>query len=152
MMPLTAFSNRRKNLIAGSLCGYGMTAFCLFLILVITWSGHAPTLPDIAHGLTYAHNEHGNITYFSGFQATSCWLLFWTSMPIAFAGMGLAPKKNVKVLKGRLSVSMRFDQDDPHGMLKTGSITGVLAAFAIVFGLGPPLVRWLNSIGFVAGF
>jgi hypothetical protein len=47
---------------------------------------------------------------------------------------------------------MRWEEDDPAGLFRIGSICGTIAAPVIIFILGPPLVVWLNAIGFAVGF
>jgi hypothetical protein len=87
--------NVLRNVAGGLLAGYGFVAFFCFMFLVLHWANVAPRAPDPAHALVFPHNEHGAITYFSAFQATSCALLFATSVPLAFIGMIIAPKKNI---------------------------------------------------------
>src|SRR5690349_4169379 len=86
------------------LVAYGGVAFICFLYLVARWAHAAPTSPDAARGSLYSHNEHGWITYFSAFQTTSCALLFLTSVPLAFIGVFVIPKRNIQYRRGRLSL------------------------------------------------
>jgi hypothetical protein len=138
------------NFAGNFLAGYGWMAFVCFIYLVVTWVGASPVAPDPGQDLLYPHNEHGRITYFSAFQATSCYLLFLTSIPLFFVGTAIIPKKNVKVLRGPwLSISSRWDPDDPEKVGRWGMLAGMLSTPALVFGAGPVLVRWLNSLGVV---
>jgi len=45
------------------------------------------------------HNEHGWISYFTAFQATSCFVLFATSVPLALVDR-IAPKRNSRFSRG----------------------------------------------------
>lgn len=106
--------NTVLNVLGGFLVGYGFTAFLCFWFLVQIWASTAPHLPDPARGLIYQHNQHGWITYFSALQATSCWLLFWTSVPIAFVGGHIMPKRNWNVVASRFGISSKYEADDPR--------------------------------------
>lgn len=140
------------NAISGFLAAYGWVSFFCFFYLVISWAAKAPHSPDPAAGLIYRHNEHGSITYFSGFQGTSCALLFMSSPLFFGAGFYLSPKKDVIYKTGRLSFSMRFKPDDPRKVQRVGAVLGAIAAPLFVFLIGPSIVRGLNSIGIVTGF
>jgi len=137
------------NLIGGFLAVYGGVAFLCFIWLVQTWGYAAPTSPEPASGYLYPHNEHGRITYFSAFQATSCVLLFSSSIPLGFLVIYLSPKRNVVVRRTMLAVSARWDQDDPKKIQRVGFWLGALAAPIVVFVIGPTLVKWLNAAGIV---
>lgn len=138
-----------RNIIAGVLFGYGFVSFFCFLALNLMWSRTAPREPNEALGLIYPHNEHGSYTYFSAFQATTCWLLFTTSIPLAFAGIFLAPRKNVTGAIRWYGASFRWDQDDPDGLLKWAVIASAAATPFLVFFIGPYIIRGLNDLGFV---
>lgn len=140
------------NAISGFLAAYAWVSFFCFFYLVIRWTAVAPHSPDPAHGLIFPHNEHGSITYFSGFQGTSCALLISTSPILFILGLCLSPKKEVVTSTGRFSFSMKWKQDDPHKILRFGMTLGAVIAPLVVFLWGPPLVTKLNSLGFVAGF
>ena len=144
--------NDVANAVGGLLAGYGFVAFFCFLLLVEWWAHVAPRIPDAAHGLVFAHNEHGSITYFSGFQGTSCAVLFATSIPLCFLGSFLAPKRNVVARRGFLSVSAKWDQDDPKRLFTRAIVLGSIGAPIAIFALGPGLIKWLNGVGFVTGF
>jgi hypothetical protein len=144
--------NAFRNAACGFLAGYGAVAFFCFWQLVRQWANLAPIVPDVPNGLVIPHNEHGHITYFSAFQATSAALLFSTSVPLGMLGVLLSPKKNIRSSSGRLSFRAIWDQDDPKGLYKPAIAAGAVAAPAIVFLLGPHLVTWLNGIGFVLTF
>lgn len=141
-----------RNALAGFLAAYAAISFACFLYLVISWSATAPHTPDPSRGLVYLHNEHGSITYFSAFQATSCALLLNTSPLLFFLGIALAPKKDVVSRTGSFSFSMRWKPDDPRRLQRVGFAIGTVAALTVVFLMGPSLVASLNAIGVVTGF
>ena len=149
---MTYFNSINKNtwlnFAGGLLVGYGFVAFFCFIYLSTHWAHLAPVNADPANGLIFPHNEHGSITYFSAFQATSCYIMFLTSIPISFLGWFITPKKNIKHMRGRLSFRMTFDPDDKNGVFRWGFGLGGLASPAIVFWVGPNIVNWLNSVGF----
>ena len=145
-------SNRILNAAGGFLTGYGFVAFFCFLGIVEHWSGTAPTAPAPTIGAILPHNDHGSITYFTAFQATSCALLFETSIPLVFIGGLIVPKRDIKSWGGLLAWRVTWNQDDPSHLFKWGLALGALSAPAIVFRLGPTLVHWLVSLGFTQGF
>jgi hypothetical protein len=138
-----------RNVFGAFLASYGWVAFFCFAYLVLRWAHAAPTSPDPAGGLVYSHNEHGSITYFSAFQATSCALLFSTSIPLSFVGIFVTPKRNVVYRRGFLSFSSKWDPDDPKRLGRIGFSLGAVAAPIIVFIVGPSLVNALNEVGVV---
>jgi hypothetical protein len=142
-----------RNILGGVLTSYGVVAFALFFALDQRWVNTAPRTPNPIVGLVFAHNEHGVVTYLSAFQATSLALLFATSIPLAFLGMIIAPKKNIN-WKGSFFIfgSAKWDQDDPKRILKWSAISGAVVAPVIIFLIGPSLVHWLNRIGFIVNF
>ena len=140
------------NVAGAFLATYGGVAFLCFFYLVQQWAHAAPTSPDAQSGFVYAHNEHGSITYFSAFQTTSCALLFSTSIPLAFVGAFITPKRNLAYQRGRLSFSAKWDPDDPKRLRRMGSLCGALAAPIVVFIFGPFLVNALNAMGVVLPF
>nr|WIE90059.1 hypothetical protein P9270_021235 [Mesorhizobium sp. WSM4875] len=140
------------NVLGGFLAGYGFTAFVCFFVLIQVWESAAPHFPDPARGLIYRHNEHGWVTYFSAFQATSCWLLFLTSIPIALVGGHIRPKRNWNVVASRFGIRSTYEADDPRRVGRWGFLAGVCFAPVVIVVAAPPLVRWLNGIGFVANF
>lgn len=144
--------NAGLNAASGFLAGYGWIAFFCFLCLVEHWAHISPRTADPAHGYVFPHNEHGSITYFSAFQGTSCALLFSTSIPLFFLAIAICPKRNVISRTNRFSFSMKWDRDDPRGWGPVAAACGAIAAPLIVFLIGPALIVWLNSIGFVTGF
>ena len=103
-------------------------------------------------GLVFRHNEHGAIAYFSAFQTTACYLLFFTFPVIFLVGFSLAPKTNIRVMTSRLSWAMKFDPDDPKKLLGRSQLAGVLAAPAIIFTAGRLLVSILTNSGIVLAF
>jgi hypothetical protein len=129
-----------------------LTAFFCYFCLDLTWAHLAPTSPNPAEGLIYSHAEHGAVTYFSAFQATSEALLFATSIPLAFIGFFIVPKRRRVARRGCLSFAGQFDSDDPNHVGPIGSYSGVLSAPLVVFVLGPPLINWLNAHAVVLSF
>jgi hypothetical protein len=92
-----------RGLTAGLLVGYGFASFFCFLLLEELWTRDAPARPDAAGGLIYAHNNYGSFTYFSQFQTTACALMLATSIPLAFIGMLIAPKRAAVGPGGRMA-------------------------------------------------
>ncbi len=138
-----------RNVVAGLLAGCGIASFFCFFALEEHWRALAPSCPNRALGLIYTHNEHGSYTYFSAFQATACWLMFWTWIPLGILGALIAPKKNIVGRAKWFGASYRWDQDDPSGLLKWAMLVGaVLAPFFLLF-IGPRIVRGLNAAGVV---
>src|SRR4051812_35526896 len=136
--------------VAGSfLVTYGFFAGVCFFILVDVWAHGAPTSPDAGRGYVYSHDEHGWVTYFSAFQATSCALLLLTSVPLVFIGIFVGPKRNVIHRRGWLSIGATWDPDDPKRLRRFGFLCGAVSAPIIVFIFGPLLVRALNSAGVI---
>jgi hypothetical protein len=137
------------NIIAGVLVGYGFVSFICFLAIDQSWVSAAPHHPNEALGLIYSHDEHGSYTYFSKFQATACWLMFSTSIPLAFVGGLIAPKKNVSGTVRWYGARFTWDNHDPEGLIKRAAIASAIAAPLFLFFVGPTIVRGLNAIGFV---
>lgn len=131
---------------------YGWVAFFCFFYLVERWAHAAPTSPNPALGYVYPHNEHGWITYFSAFQATAAALLFSTSVPLGFVGILVSPKRDVVYRCGFLSVSAKWNPDDPRRLQRFGFIGGAAAAPILVFLSGPFIVKALNNAGVVLPF
>ncbi|MDB5712710.1 MAG: hypothetical protein JWO15_107 [Sphingomonadales bacterium] len=140
------------NVVGPFLAAYGWVAFFCFFYLVERWAHAAPTSPNAAHGYVYPHNEHGWVTYFSAFQATAAALLFSTSIPISFVGILVSPKRDVIYRRGFLSISAKWDPDDPRRLQRFGFFGGAAAAPIIVFLFGPSLVESLNASGIVLPF
>jgi hypothetical protein len=138
-----------RNIVAGVLLGYGFVSFLCFLVLSVMWAGAAPGQPNEALGLIYRHNEHGSYSYFSAFQATACWLMFTTSIPLAFVGLFLAPRKNVTGIVRWYGASFRWAPDDPGALMKRAAIASAAATPFFVFFIGPYIIRGLNAVGFV---
>ena len=141
--------NDIRNVVGAFLAAYGFVAFFCFIYLVERWAHLGPTPPDPSHGYVYSHNEHGSITYFTAFQATSWVILFSTSIPISFVGMFVTPKRNVVYRRGFLSIGATWDQDDPKRLQRFGYGCGAVAAPILLFVLGPLLVKALNQAGIV---
>jgi hypothetical protein len=139
--------NLQRNTVAGVLAAYGFVSFFVFIWLDFQWVHLAPTQPT--QNLVYVHNEHGSYVYFSAFQATTCALMFWTSIPLAFVGMFVAPKKNVQKTVRWYAARMTWDKDDPAGASDWAFwITAILTP-PLLYLVGRPLVEWLNTLGFV---
>ena len=141
--------NAARNIIAGILAGYGVVSFICFLYLDQTWAYAAPHEPNGTLGLLYLHNNHGDYTYFSAFQATTCRLMFATSIPLAFVGVLIAPKKNVAGTVRWYAASFNWDQDDPRNLMKWAMGVSAAATPPFVFFVGPLVINSLNSAGFV---
>lgn len=141
--------NTAKNIVAGSLAGYGFVSFFCFLGLDRMWANAAPHSPNEPLGLIYRHNEHGVITYFSQFQTTTCGLMFATSIPLAMLGVLIAPKKNIKGTVRWYAASFNWDQDDPKSLMKWAALLSAMLTPFFVFLVGPHIIRVLNAAGFV---
>jgi hypothetical protein len=141
--------NRIRNWLGGFLVAYGGLAFLCFAVLAELWMLATPLTPDAVHGYVYAHDEHGRVSYFTAFQATSCALLLATSIPLAFIGAIILPKKNVLTRMGFLSTSATWDENDPKRAQRWGLAGGALAMPIVAFLIGPVLVEWLNAHGVV---
>jgi hypothetical protein len=119
------------------------------MVLRGTWIKLAPTQPNPALGLLYTHNEHGAYAYFSAFQATTCGLLFATSIPLAIVGGLIAPKKNITGIAKMFGASFNWDQDDPGSIMKWTAVCTAIATPFILIYLGPYVVGYLNDMGIV---
>jgi hypothetical protein len=141
--------NSIRNVIAGLLVGYGFVSFFCYLALVQRWTSMAPSRPDEILGLIYRHNQHGSYTYFSRFQATTDWLMFSTSIPLAFIGAFTAPKKHVTGKVRWYAVRFKWDQDDPLALMKWTMLVSAAATPFFVFFAGPYIIQALNAVGLV---
>ena len=142
--------NELRIKIAGILSGVVTVTLPTFFIVVQTWANTAPSKPNEALGNVFAHNDHGSITYFTGFQATSAAMLFW----ISFAGIGLTiltmPKHEIKTRRFAgvpLAASWKGNYD--KRVARSWAIKGALVAAPAIWILGPLLVGWLNQAGIV---
>lgn len=142
--------NVARNAIAGALTAYGFVSFFIFIWLDIQWVHLAPQQAVPAQGLVYMHNEHGSYVYFSAFQATTCALMFWTSIPLAFLGVFIAPKKNVQKAVRWYAARMTWDKDDPAKASDWAFWIAAVLTPAFVFFAGSQFVTLLNNSGFVA--
>ena len=134
-----------RNIAAGLLTGFAVSAFLFFLIADVGWFRGAPSSAQPALGLTYPHNEHGSVGYFSAFQAATCTILPPLAALLFFAGWRILPKKNIRVRSDKLSMSMRFDPDDPERVLGWSQLAGFVLAPVILYGVGQPLLRALTA-------
>src|SRR4051794_16914404 len=131
---------RRANEIAGGLFGYAFASLASFFLLLFNWNRLAPSVSDPVNGSVVAHNEHGTITYFTAFQATSCALLFFSAGVAFVLCMIIGPKKNMRVTKlGEVPLGWHWEHDDPDNARKKGLRLGAAAALVITFVVGPYL-------------
>jgi hypothetical protein len=145
--------NIARNAIGAFLFAYGIVGFLSFTYLNQHWVQLAPRTPDPAHGLVYRHNEKGHgTTYFSAFQGTACSLLFSTSVPLGMLGGLICPRKNERYKSNFLSARVTYDADDPFKVRPWGALAGLIFGLAFIFRIGPFLIDWLNSLGFVSHF
>lgn len=138
-----------RNFVAGFLEGYGLVSFLCLMFLQRHWEILAPKAPNVNLGLIYQNNEHGSYTYFSAFQATTCALMFMTSIPLAMLGIGIAPKKNLKYRVSKFSFGYTYDHDDPTSIQRKAFWFSAFLTPPFVFILGPHIIEMLNSIGVV---
>ena len=125
--------------------GFGVSTFLFFVIVDVVWFAVAPLSARPALGLTYPHNEHGSIGYFSAFQMAACTILPILAASMFFVGWGVLPKKNIRDRSNKLSMSMRFDSDDPERVLGWSQLAGFILAPAILYGAGRPLLVALTG-------
>ncbi|QRM42458.1 hypothetical protein [Rhizobium sp. BG4] len=142
-------ANKIRNVISGSLAGYGIASFICLLFLQSRWVDLAPRSPDLALNLYLKHNEHGSTVFFSPFQATSCALMFATSIPLFFLSGVVAPKKNTKFEANYIAARAIWEEDDPSHIRKPAFIFGATGAPFIIYFAGSWLVHWLNANGIV---
>lgn len=109
----------------------------------------APKAPNVILGYIYQHNNHGSYTYFSAFQATTCALMFMTSIPFCAIGIAMAPKKNLKFSSGKFSHRWTYESDDPTAIRWKAAFVGALVTPAFLFTLGRHIIERLNSVGIV---
>lgn len=139
-----------RNKIGGFLFGYFFAAFCIFLFIVMWWAHNAPTSPAPALGALYRHNEHGWITFFTAFQATSSALMFWSNFLAIGVAIAILPKRNLIVRRlGGVPLSASWKHDDQKGLATSSAAYGALAAPLVILFFGPMLVSWLSSYGVV---
>ena len=138
-----------RSVLGGALCGYGFVSFFCFLYLVETWHAEAPHSANVWSGAIYPHNEHGDYRFFTAFQATTCFLMFPTSIPTFLLGILISPKKNIRGTARWYGFNYHWDQDDPNGLGKRAAISTAIATPFLVFFAGPYVVRGLNAVGFV---
>ena len=105
----------------------------------------APALAQPGLDLTYRHNEHGDVRYFSAFQTATCTVLPVLSPLLFFLGWRLGAKKNVRLQMRKLGWSMQFDIEDPERVTVWSQLAGCILAPAILYGLGRPLLAALMS-------
>lgn len=142
-------NNVSRNFTAGFLAAYGLVSFFCFMFLEQKWRDLAPKAPNAVLGFIYQHNNHGSYTYFSAFQTTTCALLFMTSIPVCFAAIDFAPKKNLKFSSGKASLSWTCESDDPMAIRWKAAFVGALMTPIFLFVPGPRIIEMLNSVGIV---
>ncbi len=129
--------------------GYGFVSFACFILLQRFWQGDAPPVANAALGLVYPSNDHGGFTYFSAFQATACALMFLTSIPLCFLGFIISPRGLVMQRDVRGRYRPGWNIDDRHRLMRWGVWAGAGCAPALLFVVGPYVVRALNAAGVV---
>jgi hypothetical protein len=134
-----------RNITAGLLTGFGASMFLFFIVADVGWFAVAPLSAQPEVGLIYPHNEHGWVGYFSAFQAATCTILPMLAALLFFVGWGILPKKNIRERSDKLSMSMRFDPDDPERVLGWSQLAGFVLAPAILYGVGQPLLKALTA-------
>ncbi|MDP1913739.1 hypothetical protein [Brevundimonas sp.] len=139
--------NATRNLVGAALWAYGITAMGGFFVLSGRWLASAPTTRDAIH--VFEHNEHGSFVYYNAEQATALALLFMTSIPIAFLGLFISPKKNVVSRASGLAWRATWEADDPKRMSRWGYLSGALIALGLVFVIREPLIASLIDRGVV---
>lgn len=138
-----------KNLIAGFLTAYGNISFFCFIFFERMWTAVTPKAPNVILGYIYLHNNHGSYTYFSAFQATTCALMFMTSIPLCAVAIAIAPKKNLKFSSSKASHRWTYESDDPTAIRWKAALVGALVTPAFFFTLGRHIIESLNSVGVV---
>jgi hypothetical protein len=138
-----------RTIIAGLLVGYGFVSFFCFLILDEIWFRDAPSQANEALGLVCRHNEHGIYRYFSQFQATTCGLMFMTSIPLVFVGMLIAQKKKIVGKAVWYAATFTWDQGHPGPLAKWSALVAAAATPLFVFFVGPYIIRGLSAVGFM---
>ncbi len=144
--------NIARNILGGLLIGYGWAGLIVFFALEHHFAAHAPAKPNYPAGLIWQHDDHGWISYFSAFQATACALLFSTSLPLAFLGALIAPRRDIVMRRSKWSFRFNWQQDDPDKILKYAVALGAIAAGPMLYLLGPVIVRAVNAAGIVLQF
>ncbi len=139
-----------RNRIGGYLFGSFAGGFITFMILVQYWAHCAPHAPAPLLGEIYPHNEHGSITYFTAFQATSAYIMFWLNMIMLLLAIGILPKRQIKVRSlGRFPVATQWQNDDDKGLAQSSAKWGASLVIPVIFLAGPPLVHALMRAGVV---
>lgn len=139
-----------RNKVGGFLFGFAGVGFAASLIVVERWARAAPTKPNPALGQLFPHNEHGWITYFTAFQATSSHMMFWCTFVSIALAIAALPKQLVSVRRwGRMPVAASWENDDKKGLAKRSAFVGALFAPFVFFAIGPVIVTGLNSHGIV---
>ena len=141
--------NLARNIFCGFVAAYGWLSFACFFYLDTAWARAAPRESNSSLGAVYGHNEHGSITYFTAFQATTCWLMFNTSIPLGIVAILVQPKKNITGRASWFGFRYKWDADDPSHAATWAAVVGTVATPFLVFVIGPHLIRALNASGFV---
>lgn len=150
----TRRANAAKRVLAGFLLGYGLVTIAFYIAFEMLWTAQAPRAPNLAAGLVYEHNLHGDVTYFSAFQMTAVGVMLLTGVAALLLAAG-PPLTELVVRVGsrpggdpRARVA-RVTQKELDQLTKRAAVVGALLTPAILLLAGPPLVRFLNAaLGF----
>ena len=139
-----------RTKIGGFLFGFAGLGGFLSFIVVERWAHNAPMKPNLVLGQLYPHNEHGWITYFTAFQATSSDFMFWATFASAVIAIATIPKQRVVVRRwGGMPLAARWEYDDKKGFINRSAYAGAAFAPFAFFVIGPPIVAALNNTGIV---
>ena len=135
--------NHARNVVGQGLWTGGAMLFMAGLMLRGLWGRSGTLAPDTLHSVS--NNSHGEITYWTAYQATACDLLLGWPFVIAAVGFILIPKTC------SWNNGMSFAIHDPDRIAKWGWLVGLSLTALVIFVIGPPLVRALNAAGVVLG-
>ena len=147
---LRVWNNSVRNVLSGALAAYGWVSFFCFMYLSTSWHAQAPHQPNMALGEIYANNNHGSYAFFTAFQATTCSVMFSTSIPLFFAAVLISPKANIRGHATWYAFRYQWDSNDPKHLQRGAAIASAIATPFFVFLVGPSIIRSLNTLGFVA--
>jgi hypothetical protein len=143
--------NITLNLVSGFIAGISFVGLACSWYLGYSWSNAAPEIADSVQGQIYAQHPNLIPTFnYTAFQTTGLSVLWWLSLIGLFLAMAIRPKRNIVVKKTWASIRSKWDDGDPFNAMIVGLAAGAIAAFPIIFGLGPLMTNWLVSLGFVA--
>lgn len=99
-----------RNIVGGSMMGFGSVFLAGFVVMMIAWSAQAPATPDPARGLIYPfHTNDGDIVYQFAFQERY-------AAYVALAAVGLNALGWLITPKTRRNAANRFDSADRSAM------------------------------------